>query len=111
MRAVAPKHKRKPAETVFTLGAFAAHPVTMDAGTGVAHGDWPVVFEKALETRFGGVGLHMMTGLGNISPAGGTMMGDALAGLIPDVGAGMRVTDTNIRVARRPGDSRLPTCH
>jgi hypothetical protein len=59
------------------------------------------VFEKALEDRFGGVGLHMMTGLGNISPDGGTMMGGALAGIIPEVGAGMRVTDTSIRVAQK----------
>ena len=100
MRAVAPKYKRKPAETVFTLGAFAAHPVTADAGSGMAHGDWPVVFEKALEDRFGGVGLHMMTGLGNISPDGGTMMGGALAQIIPEVGAGLRLTDTGIRVAQ-----------
>ncbi|MPZ70349.1 MAG: hypothetical protein GEU71_12605 [Actinobacteria bacterium] len=101
MRAVAPKYKRKPAKTVFTLGAFAAHPVTADESSGVAHGDWPVVFEKTLEDRFGGVGLHMMTGLGNISPDGGTMMGGALAGIIPEVGAGMRVTDTSIRVAQK----------
>lgn len=101
MRAVAPKRKKRPAETVFTLGAYAAHPVTADESSGIAHGDWPVVFEKALEDRFGGVGLHIMTGLGNISPAGGTMMGDALAQLIPEVGAGMRVTDTNVRVTQK----------
>lgn len=101
MRAVAPTRKSGRPETVFTLGAFAAHPVTRDESTGVAHADWPATFEKALEDRFGGVGLHMMTGLGNISPDGGTMMGEALAQLVPEVGAGVRVTDTNIRVVQK----------
>src|SRR3954468_555044 len=36
-------------ETIFTLGAYAAHPTTMGTNDGVAHPDWPGRFEKDLE--------------------------------------------------------------
>lgn len=85
---------------VATLGAYAAHPVTRDHEDGVAHGDWPVLFEDRVEERFGGVGLHMMTGLGNLSPAGGTEMGLRLADELPAVGAGTILDDTDVRTTR-----------
>jgi hypothetical protein len=87
-------------KVIATVGAFAAHPTTKGTNGGVAHADWPGVFEKRLETRFGGVGLHFMTGLGNISTSGGTAMGDRLADLLPAVGAGRLVDDTDLVLAQ-----------
>jgi hypothetical protein len=83
-----------------TVGAYAAHPVTRDHENGVAHPDWPGVFATRLEERFGGVGMHFMTGLGNLSPSGGTPMGSALADVLPPVAAGRILDDTDIRVTR-----------
>jgi hypothetical protein len=41
--------KKKKARTIATMGAFAAHPVTQDADSGVAHADWPGYFAKRAE--------------------------------------------------------------
>lgn len=87
--------------TIATLAAYAAHPTTRSAADGIAHADWPGVFAAQLEQRFGGVGMHAMTGLGNMSTAGGTQMGIALAGLVPAVGEGTPIIDGDVRVARR----------
>ena len=86
--------------TIATIGAYAAHPTTKGTNDGVAHADWPGLFEKAVEDRFGGIGLHFMTGLGNMSSSGGTVIGEQLAALIPDVGRGTALTDTDVRTAR-----------
>jgi hypothetical protein len=51
------------------MGAFAAHPVTQDHTKGVAHADWPGYFAARAEERFGGIGMHFMTGLGNVTGA------------------------------------------
>ena len=83
---------------VATLGAYAAHPVSVGTNGGVAHPDWPGAFERGLEDRFGGVGLHFMTGLGNMSPAGDT--GAGLAEVIPAVGAGTPVARPDVSAAR-----------
>ena len=83
-----------------TVGAYAAHPTTRDHESGVGHGDWPVVFEDRVADRFGGLGLHAMTGLGNMSAAGGTDMGAALADALPAVGQGRLLTDTDVRARR-----------
>ena len=99
LRAVAidDEAKKKDEPTVIaTVGAFAAHPTTKGTNGGAAHADWPGVFEKRLETRFGGIGLHFMTGLGNISASGGTAMGSRLADLVPALGDGRLVDDTNL---------------
>jgi hypothetical protein len=103
---------------IATLGAYAAHPTTKGNNTqdvdipdgnggtktvhgNVAHPDWPGVFEKRLEDRFGGIGLHFMTGLGNMSSSGGTAIGNQLADLIPDLrDAPVLTGSTNIRLAR-----------
>ncbi len=87
-------------DVVTTVGAFAAHPTTKGTNDGRAHADWPGAFERQLEERFGGIGLHFMTGLGNISTSGGTMMGHRLANELPEVGAGTLLADTDVRVAR-----------
>ncbi|HVF03534.1 MAG TPA: hypothetical protein VNA20_01720 [Frankiaceae bacterium] len=85
---------------IATLGTYAAHPTTKGTNGGVAHADWPGVFEHRLEERFGGIGLHFMSGLGNISASGGTTMGGRLADLVPAVGDGRLVDDTNLVVGQ-----------
>ena len=88
-------------ETVATIGAYAAHPVTADEGAGVADGDYPAVFDKVVEQRFGGVGLYFMKGLGNLSPRGSTVeMGAGLANLVPEPGSGTPVAGTDVRSAQ-----------
>jgi hypothetical protein len=97
-----------PSQTVFTLGTYAAHPTTFGTNGGEAHPDWPGLFEKSLEERFGGVGLHFMTGLGNMSAAGlehannenHQTGADDLAGLISAVGASNQIEQPNISTAR-----------
>ena len=87
-------------KVIATVGAFAGHPVTVGTNNGVAHPDWVGVFEKRLEDRFGGIGMHFMTGLGNMSTSGGTMAGQRIADLLPAVGAGRVVDDTDLVVAQ-----------
>lgn len=85
-------------EVVATLAAYAAHPVQKGTNGGIAHPDWPGELARGLEDRFGGVGLHFMTGLGNMSPSGPT--GPSLATLVPPLGAGTPVTDPDVSAAR-----------
>ena len=87
-------------DVIATVGAYAAHPTEAEESTGVADPDWPGRFEKALEERFGGVGLHFMTGLGNMVTDGGVDMGTSLAGMVPDIGDGTVLTDTDLRVVQ-----------
>jgi hypothetical protein len=94
LRAYVPKRKDSPLRVIATLGAYAAHPVSKGTNGGVAHADWPGEFERALEQRFGGVGLHFMTGLGNMSRSGDT--GRALAALVPAIGKGTRVAKPDV---------------
>jgi hypothetical protein len=89
-----------PPRVIATIGAYAAHPTTRGTNNGVASSDWVGYFEKRLEDRFGGIGFHFMTGLGNISASGGTAIGTKLADLLPAVGGGKPVTDTRVRVAQ-----------
>jgi hypothetical protein len=91
---------------IATLGAFAAHPVTAGTNGGVAHPDWVGLFNKRLEERFGGIGMHFMTGLGNLTGAN-KMTGKALAELLPPVGAGRPVDDTTVKVAQTTAPSAL----
>ena len=93
LRATTPK-----GDTIATLGAYAAHPTTRGTNGGVASPDWVGPFEKRLEERFGGIGLHVMTGLGNISASGGTAIGRQLADLVPEQGE--VVTDTDLRLSQ-----------
>jgi hypothetical protein len=96
-----------PPRVIATLGAYAAHPTTRGTNNGVASSDWVGFFEKGLEDRFGGIGLHFMTGLGNMSASGGTAIGTRLADLLPAVGGGQPVTNTQVRVAQTTYRSAL----
>jgi len=87
-----------PPRVIATLGAYAAHPTSKGTNDGVAHADWPGAFERGLEDRFGGIGFHFMTGLGNMSGAGDT--GAGLAGLVPAVGAGTPVARPDVSAVR-----------
>lgn len=90
----------EPPEVIATVAAYAAHPVTRDAGTGVAHGDWPAVFAADVEARDGGVAMALATGLGNLSPRHLDEHGGAdLAARLPAIGQGEVLTDTDIEVA------------
>jgi hypothetical protein len=86
--------------TIATIGAYAAHPTSNGTNGGVGHADWPGFFEDRVEERFGGVGLHFMTGLGNMSTSGGNSIGPALADRLPGTGSGTILTDTNIESAQ-----------
>ncbi len=92
---------------IATLGAYAAHPTSKGTNGGIAHADWPGLFEKRLEERFGGFGLHFMTGLGNLSNSGGPAIGTRLADLLPAVGEGRPVDDTTVKVAQITATSAL----
>jgi hypothetical protein len=94
LRAYVPATKKQPARVVATLGAYAAHPTTKGTNGGVASADWPGEFERTLEDRFGGVGLHFMTGLGNMSSSGDT--GRALGARIPPLGQGTRILKPDV---------------
>lgn len=83
---------------IATAGTFAAHATSFGGSAQVAHADWPGVFDKTVETRFGGVGLMFEAGLGNMSTRGGAMMGRTLGNLIPPVGSGTLVTAPDVRV-------------
>jgi hypothetical protein len=112
LRAYVPGQRRGrrtiPATTIATLGTYAAHPTTFGTNGGEAHPDWPGLFEASLEERFGGIGLHFMTGLGNMSASGlehahdaeRTTGADDLAGLIAGIGAGDPIEQPDIGTTR-----------
>ncbi|MDQ3982276.1 MAG: hypothetical protein M3271_06295 [Actinomycetota bacterium] len=90
-----------PGRAIATVGAYAAHPVTADESTGTADADFPAVFAQRVEERFGGVGMFLQTGLGNMSPRGNKVeMGNGLAGLVPAIGGGTKVANPTVRVGR-----------
>jgi hypothetical protein len=93
---------RKTTTTIATIGAYAAHPTAKGTNGGEAHPDWPGLFEKSLEDRFGGIGLHFMTGLGNMSNSGlgNHERNEDLASLIANVGSGNRVENPDIKTGR-----------
>jgi hypothetical protein len=77
-------------ETIATVGAYAAHPTTSSwAVTASPTRTGPGCSTPALEERFGGIGLHFMTGLGNMSPPAARRW-SRLADLIPEIGEGRR---------------------
>ncbi|HVM19739.1 MAG TPA: hypothetical protein VM307_07245 [Egibacteraceae bacterium] len=91
-------------KTIATVGAYAAHPVTVSP-KGVGDADYPAVFNAEVERRFGGVGLYFMKGLGNMSPRGDKVkMGTSLAALLPAIGGGTPVQGTDVRAARAMWD-------
>ena len=101
-----PGHDKRPEcqtsyRAIATVGAFAAHPVTADEGPGIGDADFPAVFSKRVEDRWGGVGILFQTGFGNVSPrpdhhegaSDKERIGFGLASLIPDFGGG-RIVET-----------------
>jgi hypothetical protein len=98
LRAYVPGRDNAAPRVIATVGAYAAHPTTKGTNDGVAHPDWPGEFERDLEKRFGGVGLHFMTGLGNMSSAEDT--GHGLARRVPRVGAGTPVARPDVSAVR-----------
>jgi len=96
-------HPTQP-KTIATVGAFAGHPTTVGTNDNEASADWVGPFEKRVEERFGGIGLHFMTGLGNMSASGGHQMGAKLADLVPAAGAGLQLSNTDVRVAQTTWD-------
>ena len=94
-----------PGTAIATVGAYAAHPVTADAENGTADGDFPAVFAKRVEEAFGGTGMFLQTGLGNMSPRGDKVpMGNGLASLLPAIGAGSIEGDPDVRAGRTAWD-------
>ncbi|HEX2057859.1 MAG TPA: hypothetical protein VHI71_05770 [Actinomycetota bacterium] len=90
-----------PGRAIATVGAYPAHPVTADESSGTGDADFPAVFAKRVEERFGGVGMFLQTGLGNMSPRGNKVeMGNGLAGLVPAIGSGTQVANPDVRVGR-----------
>ena len=88
-----------PGKAIATVGAYAAHPVTADAGAGIADADFPGVFAHEVEQAYGGVGAFFQTGLGNMSPRGDkVLMGQKLAGYVPPMGTGSAVSTPDVRV-------------
>ena len=91
----------EPGPAIATVGAYPAHPVTEDESGGQADADFPAVFARSVESAYGGVGMFLQTGLGNMSPRGNKVeMGTGLAGQIPAVGGGTQVTNTDLRVGQ-----------
>ncbi|HWC14056.1 MAG TPA: hypothetical protein VG929_05630 [Actinomycetota bacterium] len=94
-----------PGKAIATVGAYPAHPVTEDHSKGQGDADFPAVFAKSVEDSFGGVGMFLQTGLGNVSPRGDKVnMGTGLASLVPPIGAGRQISDTNVLVGRHDWD-------
>jgi hypothetical protein len=89
-------------EVVTTVGTYAAHATSHGSSTSIAHADWPGVFDKAVEDRFGGIGLMFEAGLGNMSASQNNKgsMGAALAELLPPVGEGTPVPSPDVKVAQ-----------
>jgi hypothetical protein len=87
---------------IATVGAYAAHPVTEDESGGQGDADFPAVFAKRVEEAYGGTGMFLQTGLGNMSPRGNKIdMGNGLASAVPAIGAGgSQVTNPDVRVGR-----------
>jgi hypothetical protein len=91
-----------PGPAIATVAAYAAHPVTAPADAAIADADFPGVFAARVEEAFGGVGMLLQTGFGNMSPRGDkTVMGEGLASRVPDAGAGRRIADPRVSVAQR----------
>jgi hypothetical protein len=108
LRAYVPGSKKTPSTTIATIGAYAAHPTSFGTNGGQAHPDWPGLFEASLEKRFGGLGLHFMTGLGNVSASGLKQVDDPnhatgaddLAALVANVAGGNRIEQPDIKTAQ-----------
>jgi hypothetical protein len=85
-------------DVIATLGAYAAHPTSMGNNDGVAHPDWPGYYIQSVEEQFGGMGMLIMTGLGNMSNSGGASIGPGLVSMMPAAGEGDVLTSTDLKL-------------
>ena len=85
---------------VSTVGTYAAHATSFGSSATVAHPDWPGVFDKTVEGRFGGTSLVFEAGLGNMSARDNDKgsMGLGLAALLPALGQGTPVKSPDVFV-------------
>jgi hypothetical protein len=90
--------------TIATAGTFAAHATSFGSSWSIANADWPGQFDKAVETRFGGIGLVFEAGLGNMSASGNNRgsMGASLAAVLP--ASGTLVTNPVVSVKQERWD-------
>lgn len=93
-------------DVIATVGTYAAHATSFGSSETIAHADWPGVFAKEVETKFGGMGVVFEAGLGNMSARGNNRgsMGKALAAAVPGVGAGTAVRSPDVRFAQSKWD-------
>lgn len=100
-------------DVVTALGTYASHPVTVDEGAGIGHGDFPPAFSARVEERFpGSVGMILQAGLGNMSPRSplavqgdndmvrAEKQGIGLANLFPGPGQGTLITNPDVEAKR-----------
>jgi hypothetical protein len=87
---------------IATAGTFAAHATSFGGSATIAHADWPGVFAKTVEDRFGGMAVVFEAGLGNMSARGNDhgSMGRSLASVLPPLGGGTPVTAPDVKVAQ-----------
>lgn len=91
---------------IATVGTFAAHATSFGSSETVAHADWPGVFAKEVETKYGGMGVVFEAGLGNMSARGNGRgsMGKSLASVLPPVGTGTPVLAPTVKVGQAVWD-------
>jgi hypothetical protein len=96
-----------PGRAIATVGAYAAHPTTEDEEGGQGDADFPGVFAQRVEEAFGGTGMFLQTGLGNMVTehvredlVEKVDVGTALADAIPAIGGGQQIIDTDLAVGR-----------
>jgi hypothetical protein len=87
---------------ITTVGTFAAHATSFGSSATIAHADWPGVFARSVESKFGGMGVAFQAGLGNMSARGNDRgsMGHTLATLLPSIGDGTLVASPDVKVAQ-----------
>ncbi len=85
-------------DAIVTLGAYAAHPTSKGNNDAVAHADWPGYYVRSVEEQFGGVGMLIMTGLGNMSNSGGSAIGPGLVAMMPALGEGDKLTSNDLKM-------------
>lgn len=86
---------------IAVVGSFAAHATSFGSNAKRAHADWPGVFAKRVEERFGDgqtVGVMFEAGLGNMSSRGGWRMGARIAELLPAIGEGIIIPRPHVQV-------------
>jgi hypothetical protein len=87
-------------EVVATIVNYAAHPTVLGSDNLLIHPDWPGSTEKRLEDVFGGVGMELMSGLGNQSDSAAP----GVEGTPEAIGEGL----ANVAIADIPSGTTVP---